>query len=104
MRCVQQYIQQYNLNDEQNTKQQEQKQSWQKVEYKKRTRDNPENTDCRKRQTFIKDYQLNKPIEISNSFEKLNEVETQDISKTSDISQKIEMKAPPIFVEGVATN
>lgn len=65
--------------------------------HKKRTRNSPENVNARKRQMSISDYWLNKPVETSNIYEKLNMEETSDAREKLDINlNKIEAKAPPI--------
>jgi len=93
-------IQQYSQNSQHNINQQEQK--WKKVEYKKRIRNSPEDTNSRKRQTSISDYWLNKPVETNNIYEKLSDEETSEKSEKLDSNlNRIETKSPPIFVEGV---
>lgn len=71
--------QQYSQNNQHSIKKLEQEQKWQKVVHKKRTRNSPENTNIRKRQMSINDYWLNKSVETSNTYEKLNVEETPDI-------------------------
>lgn len=94
--------QQDSQNDQQNVKNQEQKQNWQKVRYKKKIKSSFGNIDFRKHQTSISDYWLNKPIETSNTYEKLNIEETLDIRKKLDTNLNIiETKASPLFVKGV---
>lgn len=93
--------QQYSQNNQHNIKKQEHKQKWQKVEHKKR-RTNSENINSRKRQMSISDYWLNKPIETSNTYEKLNVEETPEIREKLGINlNRIEEKSPPIFVESI---
>lgn len=97
---TQKSIQQYSQNSQHNINQQEQK--WKKVEYKKRIRNSPEDTNSRKRQTSISDYWLNKPVETNNLYEKLSDEKTSEKSGKLDINvNRIETKSPPIFVEGV---
>lgn len=54
--------------------------NWQTVGNKKRTKRSPEMPTTNKRQLNIKDYWLNKPISVSNSYEKLNEIEDKESS------------------------
>jgi len=80
--------------------------SWKSANKKKRPISSPEviGSNIKKRQTFIKDYWLSKPIDIHNSFEKLqpDDDSRQEAVNNSEIIGRIKIqKPPPIFVSGV---
>ena len=78
----------------------------------KRTRSSPGAIRETKRQTFIKDYWLNKPVDTKNSFAALEQSDTKNSEELNDVNDKNTQlsqtaatektsKSPPIFVSGV---
>lgn len=66
---------------------------------RKRERSSRETNSSNKRQLNIKDYWLNKPVSTRNIYEKLSEIDEQELSTKNcgNNLNKDETKSPPIY-------
>lgn len=91
----------YDSNSSVQPTQEKEKTTWKTVEYKKRPRNSPDQTNQSKRQTTINDYWLktSNPIPTKNLYAQLNDKDDDAVESPEATSKPI--KAPPIFVSGV---
>lgn len=70
---------------------------------RKRERSSRETNSSNKRQLNIKNYWLNKPVSTGNIYEKLSEIDEQELSTENcgNNLDKDETKSPPIYIDGV---